>query len=156
MDKNSPEYLKYCDNINQYRRERYAKNVEYRVSDIMRSSFSHFMKNHGGKTFTTGRTEVLVGCTWDELVIHLHNNPHGYTLDMEGMDIDHIRCISSFLLGTPIEQHRCMNFNNLQLMPKHQNRHVKRDTYIPAKYEKTDAYKAIELLVPSWVEMYKT
>ena len=155
-DRNSPEYLKFSKNANQEVKERYANNVKYRVSVLMRSSFIRFMKKQGGKIVTTGRIQFLVGCSWEELVIHLHNNPYGYTLDMEGMDIDHIRCMVSFLLGDPIQQHRCMNFNNLQLMTKHQNRHVKRDTYIPAEYEQTDAYKAIELLVPSWVEMYKT
>ena len=153
-DKNSPEYLKYRDKQNQYYRELYANNVEFRVSTLMRNAFTRFMNNHGGKTVTTGRTQVLLGCTWEELVIHLNDNPHGYTLDMDGIDIDHIRCIISFMLGDPIEQHRCMNFNNLQLLPKHENRNVKRATYIPAEYEQTDAYKAIELLVPEWVELY--
>ena len=153
-DKTSPEYLKYREKYNKYWRERYANDVEYRVSNIMRSSFTNFMNNHGGKTDITGRTQDLLGCTWEQLVIHLHNNPHGYTLDMEGIDIDHIRCVASFLIGCVIEQHRCFNFNNLQLMPAHENRNVKRATYIPAEYEKTDSYKAIELLVPGWVEMY--
>ena len=154
-NKNAPEYLKFREKKNEWQRKRYAKDVEFKVSKLMRNAFSKFMNNHGGKIATTGRTQVLLGCTWDELVIHLHNNPYGYTVDMEGIDIDHIRCMMSFLLGNPIEQHRCCNFNNLQLMPKHENRHVKRTTYIAAEYEKTDSYKAIERLVPGWVAMYE-
>jgi len=70
-DKTSLEYLKYREKENQHQKERYAKNVQYKVSSLMRNSFNRFMKNHGGKTATTGRTEVLLGCTWEELVIHL-------------------------------------------------------------------------------------
>ena len=78
----------------------------------------------------------------------------GGRVNDETFDMDHIRCVCSFKVCDTIEQHLCCNFNKLQLLPKHENRHVKGTNYIPAEYEQTDAYKAIELLVPGWVDMY--
>ncbi|KAJ1465006.1 hypothetical protein T484DRAFT_1866882 [Baffinella frigidus] len=153
-DKTSTEYLEFRDKINKYERERYAKDVEYRVSVLMRRSFLHFKNRRGGKTGTTTHTQVVLGCTWDELVVHLHNNPRGYTLDTPDMHIDHIRPVSSFKLASdPIEEHRCMNFNNLQLLTGPENI-AKGDDYNVVEYALTEASKAIEKLVPGWVAMY--
>ena len=33
----------------------------------------------------------------EELVAHLNNNPYGYYVGQEGIHIDHIRCIASFM-----------------------------------------------------------
>jgi hypothetical protein len=155
-DKNSPEYKEYREHINQRKRERYAKDVEVRVSVLMRAAFHNYMKKHGGKTAATAYTQFLVGCTWDELVEHLHNNSRGLTLDTPGIHIDHIRPMCSFnnKNANSIEQHRCMNFNNLQLLPGDENRRKGGD-YDVAKYELTDASKAIEKLVPGWVAHYR-
>ncbi|KAJ1464489.1 hypothetical protein T484DRAFT_1758056 [Baffinella frigidus] len=152
-DKTSTEYLEYREKNNKYKRERYAKDVEYRVSVLMRNSFGHFKNSRGGKTGTALHTQVVVGMTWGELAVRLHNNPHGYTLDMKKMEIDHIRPVSSFTLTCPVEQHRCMNFNNLQLLPEKENR-AKWDDYTAAEYALTDASIAIEKLVPGWICMY--
>ncbi|KAJ1464052.1 hypothetical protein T484DRAFT_1758386 [Baffinella frigidus] len=153
-DKTSTEYLEFREKDNKQKRERYAKNVEYRVSVLMRKSFGHFRKHRGGETGTALHTQFVVGITWAELVVHLHNNPHGYTLDMEDMHIDHIRSMWSFLLtNCPVEEHRCMNFNNLQLLPGPENR-AKGNYYNAAEYALTEASIAIEKLVPGWICMY--
>ncbi|KAJ1463785.1 hypothetical protein T484DRAFT_1758581 [Baffinella frigidus] len=152
-DKTSTEYLEFREKHNKYIRERYAKDVEYRVSRLMRASFGHFKNRRGGKTAKDLHTQVVVGMTWDELAVRLHNNPRGLTLDMEDMAIDHIRPVSSFPLTCPVEQHRCMNFNNLQLLPGAENR-AKGNYYNAAEYALTDASIAIEKLVPGWICMY--
>ncbi|KAJ1463691.1 hypothetical protein T484DRAFT_1758646 [Baffinella frigidus] len=151
-DKTSTEYIEYREKDNKYIRERYATDVEYRVSVLMRNSFGRF-KNGGGETGEDLHMQVVVGMTWAELVVHLHNNPHGYTLDMKKMATDHIRPVSSFTLTCPVEQHRCMNFNNLQLLPKPENE-AKGAYYDAAEYALTDASIAIEKLVPGWICMY--
>jgi hypothetical protein len=155
-DKNSPAYLAFREKNNIWYRERYANNVKFKASARIRASFAHFKKTKGGKGTKTLHTEVIVGCTWDQLVVHLHENPHGYTIDMDHIDIDHIRPVCSFTsVDDPIEQHRCMNFNNLQLLPAAENRGVKRDFYDAVAYAQTEASKAIEKLVPGWVAKYR-
>ncbi|KAJ1484107.1 hypothetical protein T484DRAFT_3634438 [Baffinella frigidus] len=153
-DKTSPEYLEYREKDNKYRRERYTNDAKYRVTALMPKSFRHFMKNRGGKTAVTSHTQDVVGCTWDELVAHLHNNPHGYTLDTEDIQVDHIRPVNSFNnLADPVDEHRCMNFNNLQLLPWKEN-NTKRAFYDPVAYALTEASKAIEKLVSGWTALY--
>ncbi|KAJ1464279.1 hypothetical protein T484DRAFT_1758217 [Baffinella frigidus] len=153
-DKTSTEYLEFREKDNKYVRERRAKDVEYRVSKLMGRSFGHFRKRRGGETVTSLDMQFVLGKSWAELVVHLHNNPHGYTLDMEGMEIDHIRSMWSFLLtNCPVEEHRCMNFNNLQLLPGPENR-AKGNYYNAAEYAITDASIAIEKLVPGWICMH--
>ena len=153
-EKTSSAYLEYREKNNTRNRERYAIDVEYRLENLMRKSFNRFKNTRGGKTNTTSHAQVVVFCTWDELVVHLHDNPHGYTLDTEDIHINHIRPVSSFTLANdPIEKHRCMNFNNLQLLPGPENL-AKSDYYNATEYALTDASKAIEKLVSGWVAMY--
>jgi hypothetical protein len=152
-DKTFTEYLEYREKENKYLRERYAKDVEYRVSKLMRKSFGRFKNSRGGETGTALHTQVVVGMTSGELAVHLHNNPRGLTLDMEDMAIDHNRPVSSFSLTCPVEQHRCWNFNNLQLLTGAENR-AKGGYYNAAEYALTDASIAIEKLVPGWICMY--
>ncbi|KAJ1465633.1 hypothetical protein T484DRAFT_1757273 [Baffinella frigidus] len=153
-DKTSTEYLEYREKSNKNWRERCAKDVEFRVSALMRRSFGHFRKRRGGETGTALDMQFVLGKTWGELAVRLHNNPHGYTLDMEDMEIDHIRPKSSFpLTNCPVEEHRCMNFNNLQLLPGPENR-TKGNYYNAAEYALTEASIAIEKLVPGWICMY--
>jgi hypothetical protein len=152
-DKTSPEYLAYHEHINNIRYERYHNDPEYRIASLMRTSVGHFFRNNGGKTGNTPHTHDLVGCTWGESVAHLNNNPRGYTLDTKDIQIDHIRPVSSFNLMDSVEQHRCWNFNNLQLLTKEDNR-KKSASYDAAAYALTDASKAIEKLVPGWIAKY--
>jgi hypothetical protein len=154
-DKTSPEYLVFREKYNILRRERYATDAEFKASSRIRRSFAHFKKTKGGKGTKPLHTEVVVGCTWDELVVHLHDNPFGYTVDMDHIDIDHIRPVRSFtLVDDPVEQHRCMNFNNLQLLPSAEN-NAKGGFYDAVEYAQTEASKAIEKLVPGWVAKYR-
>jgi hypothetical protein len=154
-DKTSQEYLAFREKINIRYRKRYAADVTFKASSRIRTSFAYFMKMEGGKGTKTLHTEVVVGCTWDELVVHLHDNPFGYTVDMDHIDIDHIRPVCSFtLVDDPVEQHRCMNFNNLQLLPSAEN-NAKGGFYDAVAYAQTEASKAIEKLVPGWVAKYR-
>jgi uncharacterized Zn-finger protein len=153
--KTSPEYIEYRENVNKRRRERWVTDIEYRFTALMRCLFYQFMANNGGKTETTSRTQVVLGCTFEEAVDFLHNNSRGYTLSTPGIQIDHIRPVASFKnkAGDPVEQHRCMNINNLQLLTGPENL-AKSDVYDPVAYALTDASKAIEKLVPTWMALY--
>jgi Zinc finger, C2H2 type len=151
-DKDSPEYIEYREKKNQAQRERYAKDVEYRLKGKARKANSR-LKKRGSVSIST---LVLIGCTLDEAVAHLHNNPHGYTLDTPDIDVDHIRPICSFALASgPVEMHKCMNFNNLQLLPKKENRGPDRCFYDAVAYALSDAGQAIAKLVPGWIEKYR-
>ena len=96
------------------------------------------------------RMEALVGILWAALVIWLENNEEGLTLSMEGVDIDHIRPVSSFDLLDPIQLRECWHYENLRLMRSHDNRHVKRDYYNAEEYAATSAGKAIAILRVGW------
>jgi hypothetical protein len=52
-----------------------------------------------------------------------------------------------------VEEYRCTNFNNLQLLTREENR-TKGDYYVAAKYALTAASIAIEKLVLGWKALY--
>ena len=108
------------------------------------------MTHQGGSKTST--EEDLVGCAWAFLVIHINDNALGLTVGQEGIDIDHIRPVSSFnLVNNTIEQRECMDFNNLQLMTENKNRHVKGSSYNASEYASNVAGKAIAKLRVGWV-----
>ena len=65
----------------------------------------------------------LIGCTMDELWIHLESSPNWETwMTREnygrsgGWDVDHIKPCCKFDLTDPIQQHACFHWSNLQPM----------------------------------------
>jgi hypothetical protein len=65
-----------------------------------------------------------LGCTHGEIVDYLNNNPYGFKLSMEGLDIDHIIPLSS--ATTKDELIKLLKYTNLQLLPSKYNQHIKR------------------------------
>jgi hypothetical protein len=152
-DKNSVPFKLWNEKKNKWVRNhtsiKYKSNQPYKISRQMRVSFSAWMRRKGG--LKAGKTEAVVGCTWAELVKHLNDNALGFTVGQEGVDIDHIRPVSSFRrVNDPVEQRECMNFNNLQLMSSHENRNVKRARYDAAEYARSPAGIAIAKLREGW------
>ena len=65
----------------------------------------------------------ILGCTWEELKTHLENNPYGFKVGDEGLDIDHIRYISQ--ANNHKELLELSHYSNLQLLPAEYNRKIK-------------------------------
>lgn len=70
-------------------------------------------------------TQDIVGCSWVELKEHLENNPYGFKIDQEGLDLDHINPLVN--CKTKEDVYRLSHYTNLQLLPTHYNRNIKRD-----------------------------
>ena len=69
-------------------------------------------------------SEKMLGCTYDELMIHLNTNARGFVFgdDTFGkLHVDHIRPISSFDVLCYVELLKACNYNNLQLLPASEN-----------------------------------
>jgi len=125
----------------------------YRAHRLSRAALNRFINTIGG--FKSGRTLDLIGCSWEALITYLNDNPHGYFVGMEGIHIDHIRCMDSFKSYGPIEQRECLNWNNLQLLPGEVNI-SKGSDYDAVKYAASPAGQAIALLRPGWVKEFPT
>jgi hypothetical protein len=153
-DRDSAEYKHYADKLSARTRKRYQNDLEFRTRRLMRCAFRNLVRKRGGKK--CGSTQDIVGCTYAQLVEHLNDNPYGLKVGDIGIDIDHIRPVSSFnLFNGPVQQRECMNWNNLQLMTKEENRHVKRAQYDAVQYAESEPGKAIAKLREGWVLQFQ-
>ena len=85
------------------------------------------------------RTYELLGCVWEEFKSHLEDNPYGFTIYQEGLDLDHIIPISS---ARNEEEVVILNhYNNFQLLPSKYNRGIKREK----DFDKKDFEKWLKL-----------
>jgi hypothetical protein len=101
-------------------RERYKTNPIFALQKKIRARMREMMVNGGYKK--TEKTLELLGCTWNEAVTKLEDNPQGLKLNDKGVHIDHIRPMSSFPnLNCEFQQRRCSNINNLQLLTAKEN-----------------------------------
>jgi uncharacterized Zn-finger protein len=146
-DRDSLEYRQFTEKKNARKRFRYDNDMVYKAKTLSRGAVRRFINTVGG--CKSGRTMELVGCSWEELIAHLNNNPQGYFLGMEGIHIDHIRCMDSFKSYGPIEQRCALNWNNLQLLPGHVNQ-SKGSDYDAVEYAASPSGLAIALLRVGW------
>ena len=107
------------------RKWRLRQNLGTRISRVL------------GGTNKSANTMALIGCTIEELWIHLESSPKWEPwMTREnygrsgGWDIDHIRPCVSFDLTDPKQQRICCNWSNLQPM-EHIENIKKRDKIIP-------------------------
>jgi hypothetical protein len=108
-------------------RERYKTNTIFALQKKLRGRMRHCFKTKGFKK--TAKTLYLLGCTWEEAVAKLEDNPRGLKINAKGVHLDHIRPISSFPnLNCEFQQRRCSNINNLQLLTAKENL-VKNDKF---------------------------
>jgi hypothetical protein len=85
----------------------------------LRSRLRRCLKNKG--LVLTAKPEELLGCTWQQALEHLHDNPRGLKLG-DGVEIDHIKPFQAFQhLDTAIEQRLVNNWRNLQLLTAEEN-----------------------------------
>jgi hypothetical protein len=72
-----------------------------------------------------GSSKDLLGCTQEEWVEYLNNNPYDFSVDDIRLDVDHI--IPCSTAKTPEELEKLNHYTNLQLLPSEYNRHIKLD-----------------------------
>lgn len=77
------------------------------------------------KNFNTGtKPSRLLGCEWDTFKAHLEDNPYGFKVGDEGLDLDHIIPLAKS--ETEEQVIKLFNYKNYQLLPSYYNRHIKR------------------------------
>lgn len=81
---------------------------------------SYFRRGFSKKS----RTHQILGCDWDTFKNHLESNPYGFTVDQEGLDLDHITPISS--ANSEEELVKLNHYTNFQLLPSKYNQNIKR------------------------------
>ena len=87
----------------------------------MRTLIYNSLKNKG---FTKkSRTHEIIGCTFNDFMIHLNSNKYGFKYGDLNIDIDHIIPLSS--AANEDEVLKLNHFSNLQLLPSSYNRTVK-------------------------------
>jgi hypothetical protein len=97
---------------NKYRVDRRLTDVNFRVLCNLRKRLWEAVKNN----VKSASTKTLLGCTSDELKIHLENKfTDGMNWDNYGKwHIDHIIPCCSFDMGSSDKQKECFHFSNLQ------------------------------------------
>ena len=106
----------YCEEHkkerNEYQKERYYKDLEYKILCNLRSRIGVALK----KLKKSATTMELVGCSIEELKLHLEKQfKPGMTWENHGKwHIDHIRPCASFNLLLEEEQKKCFHHTNLQ------------------------------------------
>jgi hypothetical protein len=71
------------------------------------------------------RTHEILGCSYEGFVEYLHDNPYGFTIDQDGLDLDHITPVSS--AGCETKLTLLNHYTNFQLLPSDYNRYIKKD-----------------------------
>jgi hypothetical protein len=99
-----------------YQKKRKDNDPLYKLTCNLRSSISVAIKK--GKGFKYGKSEELLGCTFDEVREHLENQfTEGMTWENHGLygwHIDHIKPCDVFDLSDESQQRECFHYTNLQ------------------------------------------
>jgi hypothetical protein len=152
IPKDDPERLAFLEHINAYKKERYATDELYRLGRLVRVGLRRLMERMGLSKDT--ESAKLLGCSYEDFVIHLDDNDRGFEYGMEGvvLHIDHIRPMSNFNIGCRIELLKCCNWNNMQLLTEAENLE-KGASFTPAQseaYDKSTGGMAIAALEKGW------
>lgn len=117
LHKSTPEFKIH---VRLHEKERYATDIKFKLAKNLRSRMSKAIK----RNFKTGSAVRDLGCTIDELKIHLskgfYPNPETgeeMTWDnynFHGWHVDHIRPLASFDLTSKEELLKACHFTNLQ------------------------------------------
>jgi hypothetical protein len=139
---------RYAVKANHRRAFRRRNDPVYAVSCRLRFRLWKCLKTAGAKKRVS--TEALLGCSWQEAVDHLESNDRGFKIMDPGIEIDHIRPISSFRSLTCLIQQRLVNHpSNLQLLPAVENRQ-KSDSFDYSTWAATDAGRLNLALEQQW------
>jgi hypothetical protein len=113
------QYVAHRTAKNTYQRNKMQTDPLFALKRRLRMRLYSCMKNNGCKKI--GKTEELLGCSWEEAIEHLNNNPRGLKLG-DSTHVDHIKPFAAFKhLDTAIEQQLVNNWRNLQLLTKGEN-----------------------------------
>jgi hypothetical protein len=122
-DKDSPEYLKYRENDNQYQKDRYANDPIYRNKVLARGGIKRVFEKSGFVKLEV--SEEITGCTSEDMIVHLNNNDRKYVF---GDDVtfgklvhDHVKPINKFDFSCYIELLKACNWRNIQLLTDKEN-----------------------------------
>jgi hypothetical protein len=100
-----------------YQKEKYDNDPLFKLTITLRSRMIHAIKDGMGFT-KCGKSEELLGCTFEEVRNHLESLfKDGMTWENHGKygwHIDHRRPCASFDLSKPEEQRECFHYTNLQ------------------------------------------
>lgn len=111
---NNKDHIKKATSL--YRKTQYQKNLKFKISSVIRKRLWNALHSKNSKK--TAKSLELVGCSIDELKIHLENQfKNGMSWDnygYYGWHIDHIKPCASFDLTNPEEQRKCFHYTNLQ------------------------------------------
>lgn len=132
-DENREEILKYQREYkkkNPENKENIKKRIKKRIqsdylfklrigiSQLIRNS----IKNNGHSKYK--ETLDILGCSIEELLFHLNDNPYGFKYGDPNLDIDHI--IPLCRASNEIELIELNFYKNLQLLPSEYNRYIKK------------------------------
>ena len=100
--------------VNEKNKERYDNDTQYKLKTLIRSRLRLAIKN----TFKSGSSIENLGCTIDDLMVHLENQfEEGMTWEnhsLEGWHIDHIKPLCQFDLNDPKQLAEACHYTNLQ------------------------------------------
>ena len=106
------DYQKRKKEINEYRKDRYKNNIQYKLSEILRKR----LRDTVSKKYDSALD--YVGCSLKQLEIHLENlfekGMSWENYGMYGWHIDHIIPCKHFDLTDLEEQKKCFHYTNLQ------------------------------------------
>jgi hypothetical protein len=71
------------------------------------------------------RTHKILGCSYKEFEQYLNNNPYGFEVGHDGLDLDHV--IPVCTATTEEELLELNHYTNFQLLPSDYNRNIKKD-----------------------------
>ncbi|WP_440679031.1 hypothetical protein [Candidatus Pelagibacter sp. HIMB1517] len=96
------------------RKKRLKVDIEYKLTNTLRSRFTHWFRRKGEKKNTS--IMKLVGCTKTELKKHLESQfKDGMTWDNYGeWHIDHIKPLATFDIKDPVQVAKASHYTNLQ------------------------------------------
>jgi len=105
--------------INAYASQRYHTDPNFKLRLLISRRVRQALKCNG----KSAHTMELIGCTVDELWIHLESQFKPWMRrDNHGLwHIDHIKACSKFDLTDPAQQRACFHWSNLQPLWAHEN-----------------------------------
>ena len=113
--------------INKYMRDRKRNNPNARIRHQLATRLWVALKRNKPNGSKCASTMELVGCTIEELWVHLESSPSWESwmtrenYGRGGWDVDHIVACAKFNFIYPEQQRECFNWRNLQPMEHYKN-----------------------------------
>lgn len=119
---NAESYRKQC---REYVRRR-RKEPLFKLKGNIRTLIKNSLRNN------SKHISDIIGCSYQELLLHLNNNIYGFKYGQKDLDIDHIIPLSN--ASSREEVIKLNHFTNLQLLPSLYNRVIKKDKKFNKKH----------------------